>query len=143
MALYVRVLGHVFASRFNGDNNFFFALVFLSRLECFFLLSVLCCLCGALGKLCNITISTQRPATTRATVTATATKTTTSAQQKVIMIIIIKASPCRVGFAAVALVALFTTPSPPLFRSLRAKAANPKHQNAAVLCRLLLTLPGT
>lgn len=36
MALYVRVLGHVFASRFNGDNNFFFALVFLSRLECFF-----------------------------------------------------------------------------------------------------------
>lgn len=112
MALYVRVLGHVFASRFNGDNNFFFALVFLSRLECFFSLSVLCCLCGALGKLCNITISTQRPATTRATVTATATKTTTSAQQKVIMIIIIKASPCRVGFAAVALVALF--PPPPL-----------------------------
>lgn len=113
MCVYVceRVLGHVFASRFNGDNNFFRFSIFVS-FGVFFFHSVLCCLCGALGKLCNITISTQRPATTRAAVTAT--KTTTSAQQKVIMIIIIKASPCRVGFSAVALVALFTTPPPPL-----------------------------
>lgn len=142
MCVYVceRVLGHVFASRFNGDNNFFRFSIFVS-FGVFFFHSVLCCLCGALGKLCNITISTQRPATTRAAVTAT--KTTTSAQQKVIMIIIIKASPCRVGFSAVALVALFTTPPSPLFRSLRVKPANPKHQNAAVLCRLVLTLPGT